>query len=570
MKRSKEIQGLRALAVALVLLFHAGWLPGGYIGVDVFYVISGFLITSLIVNDQEFTFRNFYARRAKRLLPMAFVVLLFTAISFWLFAPSTSRLQFSKDLIASTWYVSNYLYAHWQNDYQNLGATPSPLIHYWSLAVEEQFYLIWPLVLILFRSKRKKMVVWITLVSFIFSVYSIKSSPIFAFYALPTRAFELGIGALIALHPIRAKLIWPGLIMILTGSILFDSQTAFPGWPALVPTIGTALTLISLKNNFFLSNRIVGKIGDWSYSIYLWHWPLLTIPALYLQRELGDKEKALLLIICVWLSAISYKYLENPIRKTSFSNQKIFAGVLVGGIMLTSTAIAIGATNKEVFYSINKPIIYANGCHQGYSGFKLKPDCIFGDTSATKAIALFGDSHAAQWFPALNIWAKQSGFKLYTFTKSSCPALGIPMKDNGAFKAENCRKFRDAALKQIQNIKPKLVILGNFEHYKVSTVQYVNAEKFNFPYLLIRDTPWPNRDLPACISTKANCDTPLPPKIPYKSKNIFDPVPLLCSTKCPALVNGLLAYRDQTHITVAMAEYLGMALGQKLDSLVAG
>ena len=128
MQRSTEIQGLRALAVGLVLLFHAGWLPGGYIGVDVFYVISGFLITSLIINDPKFTFRNFYARRAKRLLPVAFLVLFVTAAAFWILAPGGGRAQFSKDLAASTWYVSNYLYAHWQNDYQNLGATPSPLI----------------------------------------------------------------------------------------------------------------------------------------------------------------------------------------------------------------------------------------------------------------------------------------------------------------------------------------------------------------------------------------------------------------------------------------------------------
>jgi peptidoglycan/LPS O-acetylase OafA/YrhL len=141
--RSKQIQGLRAVAVILVLLFHAGWLPGGYIGVDVFYVISGYLITNLIVSDQSFSFANFYARRAKRLLPSAYLVLLVTALVFWLIAPSISRIQFAKDLVASTWYLSNISFAFWQNDYQNLGAEPSVLIHYWSLAVEEQFYLIW-------------------------------------------------------------------------------------------------------------------------------------------------------------------------------------------------------------------------------------------------------------------------------------------------------------------------------------------------------------------------------------------------------------------------------------------
>lgn len=570
MQRSYEIQGLRALAVTLVLLFHAGWLPGGYIGVDVFYVISGYLITSLIINDKEFSFRKFYARRAKRLLPMAFLVLLVTAAFFWVLAPSASRLQFSKDFLASTWYVSNYLYAHWQNDYQNLGATPSPLIHYWSLAVEEQFYLFWPLLLFLFKSIRKQAVIVTTVLSFILSLFLINYAPIFAFYSLPTRAFELGLGAIIALFPIRTRLIWPGIALIVTGAMLFNSQTPFPGVPALIPTFGAAMVLTSLKKNALLSNAISRKIGDWSYSLYLWHWPFLTIPALYLQRELGDKEKLAMFIFCIFISALSYKYVENPIRLASFSNRRVVIATLLSGLLLSTTSLAIAATNREVAYNLTKPIIYANGCHQGYSGYELKAGCIFGDTSASRSVALLGDSHAAQWFPAIDKWAKRTGFKLYTFTKSSCPAFSIPMRDNGAFKAENCRKFRTAALNEIATLKPELVILGNFEHYKVSESSYLKAEKFKFKYLLIRDTPWPNRDIPACISTKSKCDTPLPLKIAFKSKNIFDPLPFLCNSKCPAIVDGLLAYRDQTHITIDMAEHLEPVLGAKLDSLVAG
>jgi peptidoglycan/LPS O-acetylase OafA/YrhL len=569
-QRSYEIQGLRALAVTLVLLFHAGWLPGGYIGVDVFYVISGYLITSLIINDRNFTFRKFYARRAKRLLPMAFLVLLVTALLFWELAPKASRLQFAKDLAASTWYVSNYLYAHWQNDYQNLGATPSPLIHYWSLAVEEQFYLFWPLLLMVFKSIRKQAVVVITILSFLLSLFLLNNAPIFAFYSLPTRAFELGLGAILALYPVKSRLTWPGIALIFSGALLFNSQTPFPGVPALLPIFGAAMVLTSLKRNFLLSNAISQRIGDWSYSIYLWHWPLLTLPALYLQRELGDKEKLALLIICVLISALSYRYVENPIRLATVSNKRVLIATLVSGALLTTTSVAIAANNEELSYNLAKPSIYANGCHQGYPGSQLKPGCVFGDSSASRSVALLGDSHAAQWFPAIDKWAKRAGFKLYTYTKSSCPAFAIPMKDNGAFKAENCRKFRSAALNEIAKIRPELVILGNFEHYKVSLNAYLKAENFNFNYLLLRDTPWPNRDIPACLTTKANCDTPLPERIPFKSKNIFDPTPLLCSSKCPAIVDGLLAYRDQTHITISMAEHLEPALGAKLDSLVAG
>jgi len=568
--RSPEIQGLRALAVGLVLLFHAGWLPGGYIGVDVFYVISGYLITALIINDSNFTFKNFYARRAKRLLPVAFLVLLITAVAFWMLAPGGGRAQFSRDLAASTWYVSNYLYAHWQNDYQNLGATPSPLIHYWSLAVEEQFYLFWPLLLILFKRFRKVAVLAVTIGSFLLSLVLVKSSPIFAFYSLPTRAFELGLGALLVLYPIRAKLIWPGIAAITLASFIFNSRTPFPAIPALLPIFGAAAILISLQKNLILSNPIALRLGDWSYSIYLWHWPLLTIPPLYLQRELGDKEKILVLLICIGLSAISYKFVEDPIRHMKLPVRTVFISSITGGLLLSGTAFAINRTNVTTEYSTIKPSIYSNGCHQGYAGSHIRKDCIFGDTRAARSIALLGDSHAAQWFPALDIWAKSRGYKLYTFTKSSCPALKIPVKDNGGFKAANCLNFRKEALLEIENIKPELVVLGNFEHYGVPQAEYVKADNYTFKHLLIRDTPWPNRDIPICLTSNQYCDTEIPEKIPYKSVNIFDPIPLLCSTKCPAIVDGLLAYRDQTHITVAMSEHLAGALGAKLDSLVAG
>jgi peptidoglycan/LPS O-acetylase OafA/YrhL len=568
--RSPEIQGLRAFAVALVLLFHAGWLPGGYIGVDVFYVISGYLITSLIIDDHEFSFSKFYSRRAKRLLPVAFFVLFVTAIAFWLIAPSGSRGQFAKDLLASSWYVSNYLYAHWQNDYQNLGATPSPLIHYWSLAVEEQFYLFWPLLLIFFKSSRKLLVPVITLASFVLSITLVESSPIFAFYSLPTRAFELGVGSIIALYPLRAKMIWPGMIAIFAGALIFDAQTPFPAFPALLPIGGAALVLISLKRNVLLSNPIALKIGDWSYSIYLWHWPLLTIPPIFLQRDLGDKERVFALAVCIALSAITYNTIENPIRKSDLSKSKIAIGSLVGTLLLSALSFGISAAATTSKFNLDKPKIYANGCHQGYSGSHINEKCIFGDVEAKSSIVLLGDSHAAQWFPAIDSWAKKRNYRLYTFTKSSCPALQIPLRDNGGFKASDCVNYRAEALAAIKRIKPILVVLGNFEHYKVSASEYVKADKYDFNHLLIRDTPWPNRDIPVCLSKSDKCDTDLPELINYRSTQIFDPTPLLCNETCPAIVDGILAYRDQTHITVDMANHLAPALSAKLDSLVAG
>ena len=254
-----EIQGLRALAAILVLIFHAKLLSGGFIGVDVFYVISGFLITGLLLKELNTTgqisLKAFYLRRSKRLLPASFLVLFVTAIFAWLILPPISRGSIGRDLIATTLYISNYLFAWWENDYQNLNATPSPFIHYWSLAVEEQFYIFWPLLLIAlakFKSAKKFVVAFslVTIASFALGGWLTVVAPIWAFYSLPTRAWELSVGALIALLPsLRRQNPWlaiTGLVLLALSAFWFNETTAFPGLYALVPVLGTAALLSSI------------------------------------------------------------------------------------------------------------------------------------------------------------------------------------------------------------------------------------------------------------------------------------------------------------------------------------
>ena len=209
-ERNPQIQALRALAALLVLIYHAKWLDGGYIGVDIFYVISGFLITGILVRELDskntISLVAFYARRTKRLLPASFLVIFATGVAGFIFLPASMRESFGKDLIAASTYVSNFLFALWENDYQNLNSTPSPFIHFWSLAVEEQFYLFWPFfILILFRIGKRRAVLYgviATLVlSFLFSLHLTERAPIWAFYILPTRAWELAAGALLVFLP---------------------------------------------------------------------------------------------------------------------------------------------------------------------------------------------------------------------------------------------------------------------------------------------------------------------------------------------------------------------------------
>ncbi|MSY00599.1 MAG: acyltransferase family protein, partial [Actinobacteria bacterium] len=298
--RIHQIQALRALAASLVVFFHAKLSPGGFIGVDIFYVISGYLITGLIIKEIELTsafgFKSFYLRRAKRLLPASLGILSLTAVISWLVLPATVRTDLGKDIFAATIYVSNYLFAFWQNDYQNLNATPSPVIHYWSLAVEEQFYIFWPIAIYTLWKFGKRSAVLagvsaITIFSFFFSLYLTERSPIWAFYSLPTRAWELGLGALILFIPKRilqtrsiAKTlaIWFALSLLVFASFTFSEKTPFPGTSALIPTLAATIAIAFIASwppilNDLSKLRIVQWLGEISYPFYLWHWPILVL-----------------------------------------------------------------------------------------------------------------------------------------------------------------------------------------------------------------------------------------------------------------------------------------------------
>jgi len=582
MVKSSQIQGLRALAVLLVLAFHADWLPGGYIGVDVFYVISGYLITNLIIDDSSFSLGNFYVRRAKRLLPTAYLVLLVTAVAFWSLAPKLSLLQFSRDLFTSTWYFANINFAFWQNDYQNLGASPSPLIHYWSLAVEEQFYLFWPLLLLLFAKRRKRLVVVLSLSSLFLSILMISFAPIWSFYLLPTRAFELGIGAFLAIYKLRVNLPYLGLVLIALSAIIFDASSKFPGIPALMPTIGAALVVTASQNNWLLNNPLSQRIGDWSYSIYLWHWPILILPAIAIERQLSNFEKIIALIITILAAALTFRFFEDPIRKLNMNSTTSVRklGIFFLAATLTLSVLSFlmyqtGRSHEEKFDLKTvrmQPIIYEDGCQLDKRATRPDRKCVYGDRKAEQAVVLFGDSHAAQWFPAIDKWAKERGFRLIVMTKSSCPASNIPLKDDGAFKASICKEFRSSATIEINRINPDLVIMGSAENHKdIERESYRNLPEVNAKVLVLKDTPWPNKDIPTCVADGSRkCDIPRPVPVEYPGQESFDPIPLLCqSTSCAASIDGVIAYRDHSHISVQMALKLYPALAQKLDSIVA-
>lgn len=470
--RVLQIQGLRAFAAIVVTLFHARLVPGGFIGVDIFYVISGYLITGLILREIDSTGRlnlaAFYQRRIKRLLPTSMFVLFATALVSWFLLPAINRGELGRGFFAAATYISNFLFARWQNDYQNLDATPSPFIHYWSLAVEEQFYLLWPILLILFARKGKRAILIgissITAISLILSIYQTQTSPIWAFYSLPTRAWELGIGALLLFIPppvITHRLLpWSAFAVLVFTSFYFNDGTAFPGANALIPVLATALLIATIPVwprilNSLSNNRVSQWLGKISYPLYLWHWPALVIPSSALGRPLTLPERAACIALTVFLADITNRVIEEPIRHKKLAPKRIYFAALtttavslvIAVLISTSVPSQVSTSGATAFTFdlaevVAKPIVVGDGCHVSHRGNK-SGYCTYGDVNSDITIVLYGDSHAAQWFPALERIAIKRGIKLVSLTKSACPAVDAPRDDDGGFKFSKCAQWRE-------------------------------------------------------------------------------------------------------------------------------
>jgi peptidoglycan/LPS O-acetylase OafA/YrhL len=340
-----DIEGLRAVAVLSVLIYHAGlaWVPGGYVGVDVFFVISGFLITSLMVREVERTGRlgltGFWARRARRLLPASTLVLVFSAVVALAVLPVNTRKDFGGDIVAAAGYVVNWRLGLRAVDYlaENVGA--SPVQHYWSLAVEEQFYVVWPLLIAAmvttFRTRwRPALLVGIaviTLASFVFTLSYAAEQPGLAFFVSTTRVWELGVGALLALAlPALVRLPaaalgvlgWAGLALVAYAALVLDETTRWPGPATLLPVLGTAVAILAGGGSATPAwgvGRLLGLrpavwIGGLSYSLYLWHWPFL-VAAEGLWGALRVREGLLVVVASAVPAWLSYRYVEGPLRR---------------------------------------------------------------------------------------------------------------------------------------------------------------------------------------------------------------------------------------------------------------
>ncbi|MFX4286811.1 acyltransferase family protein [Janibacter sp. G349] len=365
-----DIEGLRAVAVGTVLIYHVGipFLPGGFVGVDIFFVISGFLITSLLLRETVKTgtisIADFYARRARRLLPAASVVLIVTALLGWALLPGPDRLNLGADVIAATFYVINWALALRSVDYLAEDAAPSALQHYWSLSVEEQFYVVWPLIIIvgLMVARRTRMrpkpllfgvLAVIAAASLVYSVLHTKSDPATAYFYTTTRVWELAIGALLAFLVLRLTrlprlaaelLAGAGLLLVLWSAFFLTSKTPWPSAWALAPTVGAALIIAAgcatqaTATARLLSLKPMVWIGGISYAIYLWHWPLITI-AKTAWPEVRIRHLVLIGIVSVVLAWLTKHLVEDPVRFHPGLSAKASRGLLFGLASMIVTAL---------------------------------------------------------------------------------------------------------------------------------------------------------------------------------------------------------------------------------------
>jgi peptidoglycan/LPS O-acetylase OafA/YrhL len=344
-----DIDGLRALAILPVVLFHAfpNLLPGGFIGVDIFFVISGYLIASILLKDIQagnYSIKTFYARRVRRIFPALSIVLLFCLALGWVVLTAVEYRSLGKHAAGGAGFIANFMF--WKEaGYFDAAGDTKPLLHLWSLGIEEQFYIIWPLLLYFFAKRSwniLSLILVVALLSFGLNVWQVGSNPSAAFYSPLSRSWELALGAFLAyqaLHPAqlftliieryRSVLSGLGLVMVAIGFVVINESRAFPGWWALLPALGSALLIASgphgLVNRFVLSQRIFVWVGLISFPLYLWHWPLLSFARIIYSETPPVDVRVALVILCIVLAALTYYLIEKPIRQSSSKRPLIIA-----------------------------------------------------------------------------------------------------------------------------------------------------------------------------------------------------------------------------------------------------
>jgi len=580
-----EIQVLRAVAVMLVVVYHywPGTLPGGYVGVDAFFVISGYLITSHLLREVEATgtvkLWAFYARRARRLLPASIVVLLFVALGTFLLLPTDLWASTAHEVAASAFYVQNLWLASKAVTYSASNDVLSPVTHYWSLSAEEQFYLVWPGLIIAscvvarrwLRGRTIPTVgvalLLVTVASFACSVWATQTYRAPAYFITPTRAWEFGGGALVVLllrrwvpPPALARMLrWLGIGGLLASALLYSGATPFPGFAAALPIAATAAIIVAGDtgrgdpSNVVFRLRPVRWLGDVSYSVYLWHWPLLVFAPYLLHRNLATPERLVLLLICLGVAGLSQRFVEDATRfwprltatpRASLSAAAVamlvvalVSGTQVYGVGVreqqnvarlaeVSKAPCFGAPSMDdrarcpealtglPMVAVGKadaPWAPQPGC-RGTSANPSVLTCFWGTGKPARVVALVGDSHAEHWRGALHRIAKAKNWQIHEMYAGGCPATyarSISFEGR-ARDGEACRAWTTKATAKLRTLAPDDIVTTAYAQQNVfepvgsgpGGFEKVWREWLGFSRVtVLRDTPTTaHRNGPQCLA----------------------------------------------------------------------
>jgi peptidoglycan/LPS O-acetylase OafA/YrhL len=554
-----DIEGLRGIAVLLVVAFHTQVAPwrGGFLGVDVFFVLSGYLITGLLWRELETNGKldlvGFYARRARRLLPASAVVVAFTvAVGTVLLSP-LEQIRYAKTALAVVLYVSNIWFVRQTSNYFAPETETNPLLHTWSLSVEEQFYLVWPALLWigfrLFRSRTglAKFLALISAVSLVVCIWLTQTNQPWAFFGSPARAWEFGLGGIASLLPATllanrsARVVagWTSLAVLMGAAALFNPGHGFPGARALIPVLATATLLVAgaagspAGASQLLAHPLLQWFGRLSYSWYLWHWPFLVYGEVFFPR---DSVYGHLLVVGASLVAafLTCRTIENPIRfNRRLSKRPVLTLSLAAVLSLLSVSICFlgirwsqkGAVmpRQRMLLATSEETSRVNSreCMTGFRETDVR-ECIFGELNANTTVILFGDSHAAHWLPPLEEIAHERKWKLVTILKSACPTADVQVYNPRIERIETeCAEWRVAALARIVKSPPALVVISNSGGYIESANRnskggyntnslaawqagtqstLAQLDRSAIPTVVISDIPVQRVDVPICLS----------------------------------------------------------------------
>ncbi len=640
-----EIQGLRAIAVLAVIWAHAELpgLPGGFTEVDVFFVISGFLITRLLLTELEETggidLLAFWSRRVRRLLPNAYAALIGTVLLAVFVFPGYDLLKLRRDVIWAALEIVNFRLAEARVDYFNPERLPSPVQHFWSLSIEEQFYLAWPVLLlisgVLFRGANRRAIVLLGVVwfaSFAASVVMTASVPYAAYFHTGTRCWQLATGGLLAAgwpsivllpRAMRVAMAWLGLTVIVASFALMTGD-GYPSAWALPPTLGAAGLMAGFgaasPGGFLrrgLSASPMRWIGARSYSWYLWHWPLIVLPAITYPEI--DHIGIVAMPISLAVASAAYAFIEQPMHKGRLLARPLYAfTAAAAGLVLVVVAgrhasFMQRTWNAEVANRLieiqkvaaDKPQMEKDGCFLIRAQVE-QPPCRYGDANGVRRAVLFGDSRAAQWFDPIDAAARETGWQLAAWSRAACPWLDIPTDSQKNPIA--CRKWREAMVSRLVGPhRPDLIILSTATFYYLNMYDMSSGEPISpdqgkqlwaqgyrkvldrllasgAKILMIRDTPVTDKNFRiVCLLRNSNCATTRT-KATYSHfmeagiireygdrVKIVDFNDSICDARdCPVKRNGMSIYRDKTHISRTFAltftpQMIGLLKGFNTD-----